>query len=279
MAARSPRDLVRLWPRVRPHRGALALAFVALVGSAAIGLAFPLVVKYLLDAAFVEGSRAALDRIALLLLGLFAIQAIFNYVQAYLLSATGERAVAGLRHDVFSRLLEMPPGFFADRRTGELTSRLTTDIGLLQGVLTVNEEQFERTTEKIVDMAGGSVDGVTVAVWGLTFKANTDDRRDSPSLEIISRLIARGARVQAFDPTVTADATDEGGMVVCADPYAACDNASVLAVLTEWDEFKWLDLDKVASLMATPRVVDARNLLDRSALLRRGFTYRAIGRS
>jgi UDPglucose 6-dehydrogenase len=153
------------------------------------------------------------------------------------------------------------------------------DFGLLQGVLTVNEEQFERTTEKIVDMAGGSVDGVTVAVWGLTFKANTDDRRDSPSLEIISRLIARGARVQAFDPTVTADATDEGGMVVCADPYAACDNASVLAVLTEWDEFKWLDLDKVASLMATPRVVDARNLLDRSALLRRGFTYRAIGRS
>jgi len=153
------------------------------------------------------------------------------------------------------------------------------DFGLLQGVLTVNEEQFERTTEKIVEMAGGSVAGVTVAVWGLTFKANTDDRRDSPSLEIIRRLIERGARVQAFDPTVKADGTDEGGMVVCADPYAACDGASVLAVLTEWDEFKWLDLDKVASLMAAPRVVDARNLLDRSALLRRGFTYRAIGRS
>jgi UDPglucose 6-dehydrogenase len=152
------------------------------------------------------------------------------------------------------------------------------DFGLLQGVLTVNEEQFERTTEKIVDMAGGSVDGVTIAVWGLTFKANTDDRRDSPSLEIISRLVARGARVQAFDPTVAADESDEG-LVVCADPYAACDGASVLAVLTEWDEFKWLDLDKVGSLMAAPRVVDARNLLDRSALLRRGFTYRAIGRS
>ena len=66
---------------------------------------------------------------------------------------------------------------------------------------------------------------------------------------------------------------------MCADPYAACEDARVLAVLTEWDEFKWLDLDKVASLMAAPRVVDARNLLDRSALLRRGFTYRAIGRS
>ena len=121
-------------------------------------------------------------------------------------------------------------------------------------------------------------EGERIALLGLAFKANTDDRRDSPSLEIISRLVERGARVQAFDPTVTADATD-GGMVVCADPYAACEGASVLAVLTEWDEFKWLDLDKVASLMATPRVVDARNLLDRSALLRRGFTYRAIGRS
>jgi UDPglucose 6-dehydrogenase len=153
------------------------------------------------------------------------------------------------------------------------------DFGLLQGVLTVNEEQFERTTEKVVEMAGGSVDGVTIAVWGLTFKANTDDRRDSPSLEIIGRLIERGARVQAFDPTVAADVSEDGTLTVCADPYAACEGAAVLAVLTEWDEFKWLDLDKVASLMASPRVVDARNLLDRSALLRRGFTYRAIGRS
>jgi UDPglucose 6-dehydrogenase len=153
------------------------------------------------------------------------------------------------------------------------------DFGLLQGVLTVNEEQFERTTEKIVDMAGGNVDGVTIAVWGLTFKANTDDRRDSPAIEIISRLTARGANVQAYDPTVDGDLADPAGLTVCADPYAACEGAAVLAVLTEWDEFKWLDLDKVASSMATPRVVDARNLLDRSALLRRGFTYRAIGRA
>ena len=153
------------------------------------------------------------------------------------------------------------------------------DFGLLQGVLTVNEEQFERTTEKIVEMAGGDVDGVTIAVWGLTFKANTDDRRDSPAIEIIGRLTERGARVQAYDPTVSGDLDGPNGLVVCADPYAACEGAAVLAVLTEWDEFKWLDLDKVASSMATPRVVDARNLLDRSALLRRGFTYRAIGRA
>ena len=152
------------------------------------------------------------------------------------------------------------------------------DFNLLQGVLVVNDEQFERTAEKVVTMAGGSVDGVTVAVWGLTFKANTDDLRESPALEIIARLAARGAVIKAYDPAVS-QPLDIDGLEVVDDPYGACEGARVLAVLTEWDEFKWLDLDKVASLMAAPRVVDARNLLDRSALLRRGFAYQAIGRS
>ncbi len=153
------------------------------------------------------------------------------------------------------------------------------DFNLLQGVLAVNDEQFERTAEKIVTMAGGSVDGVTIGVWGLTFKANTDDLRDSPSLEIIKRLGARGARIRAYDPAVSSPLADLPFLEVVDDPYAACDQATVLSVLTEWDEFKWLDLDKVAGVMAAHRVVDARNLLDRSALLRRGFTYQGIGRS
>jgi len=153
------------------------------------------------------------------------------------------------------------------------------DFNLLQGVLAVNDEQFERTAEKIVTMAGGSVDGVTIAVWGLTFKANTDDRRESPSIEIINRLAAQGAKMQGYDPAVKGQLDDVPGLTVVDDPYAACEGASVLAVLTEWDEFKWLDLDKVAELMSQHRVVDARNLLDRSALLRRGFAYQAIGRS
>ncbi|MEO8294152.1 MAG: ABC transporter transmembrane domain-containing protein [Gemmatimonadota bacterium] len=140
----SPQHLSRLWPRVRPYRGALALAGLTLVASSAIGLAFPWIVGYLLDAAFVQGGRALLDRIALGLLGLFLIQAVLNYAQAYLLSATGERAVAGLRRELFSRLLEMPPGFFAERRTGELTSRLTADIGMLQGVMSNQIAEFAR---------------------------------------------------------------------------------------------------------------------------------------
>jgi UDPglucose 6-dehydrogenase len=154
------------------------------------------------------------------------------------------------------------------------------DFGLLKGVITVNDQQFTRVAEKIETAAGGHLDGVTVAVWGLTFKARTDDLRDSPSLEIVSRLLAKGARVRAYDPAIAAGTTDPRleGIEVCADPYAACDGAAVLAVLTEWDEFKWLDLDKVAEVMTAKRVVDGRNLLERSPLTRRGFLVDGIGR-
>ena len=110
--------------------------------------------RYLLDAAFVDRDRALLDRIALGLVALFIVQAVLNYVQAYLLSAAGERAVAGLRRELFARLLEMPPGFFAERRTGELTSRLTADVGLLQGVLSHQISEFSR---QVLALVGGIV--------------------------------------------------------------------------------------------------------------------------
>jgi subfamily B ATP-binding cassette protein MsbA len=132
----------------------LALATLTLVASALIGLAFPMVVRYMLDAAFVERNRAILDRIAIGLVVLFTIQALLNYAQTYLLSAVGERVVAGLRRELFTKLLEMPPGFFAERRTGELTSRLTTDIGLLQGVLSHQIAEFSR---QMLALVGGIV--------------------------------------------------------------------------------------------------------------------------
>jgi subfamily B ATP-binding cassette protein MsbA len=149
-----PGRLVRLWPRVRPYRGLLLGASVALVLSSMASLAFPMVVRYLLDAAFVSRDRALLDRIALGLVALFSVQAVLNYAQAYLLSAAGEQAVAGLRRELFGRLLEMPPGFFADRRTGELTSRLSVDIGMLQSVLSHQISEFSR---QILALVGGVV--------------------------------------------------------------------------------------------------------------------------
>ena len=157
--------------------------------------------------------------------------------------------------------------------------RIADDAGyrfdLLKATIDVNEQQLDRMVDKLADAVGTPLDGVTVAVWGLTFKARTDDLRDSPALAVIQRLLDRGARVQAYDPTVRS----LDGIDVRPDPYAACEGAAVLAVLTEWDELRWLDFDKVASVMAAPRVVDTRNLLDRASLLRSGFTYRGVGRT
>lgn len=155
------------------------------------------------------------------------------------------------------------------------------DFGLLRGVTEVNTEQFERVVGKVETAAGGSVDGATVAAWGLTFKARTDDLRMSPALEVIGRLLARGARVRAFDPAIVPGVPHPSldGIEVCADAYAPCDGAAVLVVLTEWDDFRRVDLDKVAGLLRRPlRVVDARNLLDPAELRRHGFQYTGIGR-
>jgi UDPglucose 6-dehydrogenase len=149
------------------------------------------------------------------------------------------------------------------------------EFSLLKGVLDVNREQFDRVAQKVADLAGGSIDGERIGVLGLTFKAGTDDLRESPALEVAQRLRALGATIRAYDPT---QPTGLEGIEVVDDAYAACEGAAVLVLLTEWDEFKWLDLDKIAELMAHPRVVDARNILDRTALARRGFAFDGIGR-
>jgi UDPglucose 6-dehydrogenase len=153
------------------------------------------------------------------------------------------------------------------------------DFSLLAGVIAVNEEQYDRVASKVRDAAGGDLSGVTVAVWGLTFKARTDDLRESPSLAIIRRLLAEGAVVRAFDPTVAEPkpAVPEG-VQITADPYAATEGAEVLAVLTEWDEFRWVDPAKVAEVMPGRQVIDGRNLLERAAWQRAGFIHRGIGR-
>ncbi len=153
-------------------------------------------------------------------------------------------------------------------------------FGLLRQVIAVNEEQFGRVANKVTRFAGGTVEGKTIAVWGLTFKARTDDLRDSPALNIINRLIEVGATVRAYDPAIP-DGSDErlAGIDVVADPYDAVTGADVLVVLTEWPDFAEADFAKVADLIGTPAVVDGRNLLDGEALKALGFAYDGIGRS
>ncbi|GJM39092.1 MAG: UDP-glucose 6-dehydrogenase [Acidimicrobiales bacterium] len=149
------------------------------------------------------------------------------------------------------------------------------DFALMRGVVTVNDEQFERIVRKVGSVT--KLDGATVALLGLAFKAGTDDTRESPALAVARRLIAAGATVRGYDPAVKS--VDIDGLEVVDDAYAACEGANALVVATEWDDFKWLDLDKIADSMADKHVIDARNLLDRGAVRRRGFTYQGVGRN
>ena len=152
------------------------------------------------------------------------------------------------------------------------------DFGLLKGVITVNDQQYSRIVDKIRAAAGGSLKGKKIASWGLTFKALTDDLRDSPAVEIVTRLLADGAQVAVYDPTVSAAPKGLDAITVSLSPLDACAGADVLAVLTEWDEFRWISPVETATVMNGRQVVDARNLLDRSEWRRSGFEYQGIGR-
>ena len=152
------------------------------------------------------------------------------------------------------------------------------DFGLLKGVITVNDQQYGRIVDKIRTAAGGSLKGKKIASWGLTFKALTDDLRDSPAVEIVKRLLADGAQVAVYDPTVSGAPKGLDAITVSLTPLDACAGADVLAVLTEWDEFRWISPVEVSTVMNGRQVVDARNLLDRSEWLRSGFEYQGIGR-
>ncbi|HEX6966893.1 MAG TPA: ABC transporter transmembrane domain-containing protein, partial [Gemmatimonadaceae bacterium] len=160
----SPSALRPLFRRMRPYTGAIVIGGVCLVLSAMIGLAFPLVVKYLLDAAFVSKNLPLLDRIALGLLALFVVQALLNFVQVWLLSATAERVIAKLREDLFAHLVRLSPAFFTERRTGELTSRLSTDVTLLQSVMSYQVTEFSRQALTLI----GGVILLTMTHWRLT---------------------------------------------------------------------------------------------------------------
>ncbi len=128
----SPRPLMRLLPLLAPYRARLVVAVICLVIAAAGGLVFPLVLQFLLDAAFVLKDKSALDKSAILLIAIFATQALMNFTQVFLLSSTTERIIATLRLRTYEHLVFLSPAFFADRRSGELTSRLSSDLSVLQ---------------------------------------------------------------------------------------------------------------------------------------------------
>jgi UDPglucose 6-dehydrogenase len=249
------------------------------VASLYLGLAAPLVVT---DPASAETIKYAAN--AFLATKLSFVNAVAAVCEA--VGADVNDVLLGLGYDkrIGQDFLKPGPGWGGSsfpkdtRALVKIAADAGYDFELLTGVIAVNDEQQRRVVAKIEAAAGGELDGKIVAMWGLTFKARTDDLRESPSLVIAAELVERGAKVRAYDPTVRSPLPD-AAIDVCTDPFDACDGAAVLAVLTEWDEFRWLDLERAAAAMTTPTIVDARNLLDRSAARRAGFSYTGIGRA
>jgi UDPglucose 6-dehydrogenase len=163
------------------------------------------------------------------------------------------------------------------------------DFSMMRGVIEVNDEQRERIVRKIVRAAGrdehslDALTGTVIGVLGLTFKAGTDDLRESPSLAIIERLQKLGATVQAYDPTTTGELdgiqrSRLSGLLLARDVHGASAGADVVVVLTEWPEFAGLDLEALATTMHGAALVDARNLLEPDAVRAAGLTYEGVGR-
>ena len=152
-------------------------------------------------------------------------------------------------------------------------------LRIIETVVAVNEARKHAMIGKIVAACGGSVDGKTIAVLGLTFKPNTDDMRDAPSLVIVPGLMRQGAAIRAFDPAGMDEARSQlDGVAWCDDAYAAVEGADAVVILTEWNAFRALDLARVKALMAAPLMVDLRNVYEPEAMAEAGFRYVCVGR-
>ncbi len=154
-----------------------------------------------------------------------------------------------------------------------------TPLRLVETTVQVNDARKAAMAGKIAAVAPDGLQGKTVALLGLTFKPNTDDMRDAPSLSIVPRLIAAGAHVRAFDP----EGMEEAGRLLPGvefvdGPYEAVTGADVAVLVTEWDQFRAMDLDRVKALMSAPVLVDLRNVYKPEEMKRRGFAYTGVGR-
>jgi UDPglucose 6-dehydrogenase len=191
----------------------------------------------------------------------------------------------GLDRRIGGKFLHPGPGYggscfpkdtLALTRTGELAGRR---LQLVETVVAVNSQRKKAMAERVVEACGGSVDGKTLAVLGVTFKPNTDDMRDAPSLVIVPALRAAGARVRGYDPAGMSEAGELlEGVTWCEDAYSAIEGADALVILTEWNEFRALDLGRVRRSLKTPVVVDLRNVYDPGEMVELGFRYSCVGR-
>ncbi len=153
-------------------------------------------------------------------------------------------------------------------------------VHIVETVVEVNTKRKQKMVDKVVKACGGSVEGKTIAVLGLTFKPETDDMRDAPSLDIVPGLIAKGANVRAHDPQGMKEAKHllPEAVAYCDGPYAASQGADAVVIITEWNVYRALDLQRLKQSLKTPVLVDLRTIYDPAEVARQGFTYVSIGR-
>jgi len=193
----------------------------------------------------------------------------------------------GLDRRIGPKFLHPGPGYGGScfPKDTQALAEIARDAGrpfdIVETVVKANDRIKERSVDKVRVALGGDVKGKTVAVLGLSFKPETDDMRDSAALPLLHTMVAEGALVRAFDPVAMDNARgmlpDE--VVYCTDSYDAAEGADVLVILTEWNQFRVLDLERIRDLMAQPKVVDLRNVYDPDKMAERGFTYDCVGRA
>jgi UDPglucose 6-dehydrogenase len=192
----------------------------------------------------------------------------------------------GLDKRIGSKFLHAGPGYGGSCFPKDTLAlvRTASDAGspvrLVETTVSINDARKKSMADRVVKALDGDLKGKTVALLGLTFKPNTDDMRDAPSLDVAPALIAAGATVQAFDPEGMREAAHLLPGVVFKDgPYDAVSGADVVVILTEWDQFRALDLDRVKLLLKQPVMVDLRNVYRPDDMRARGFRYASIGRA
>jgi UDPglucose 6-dehydrogenase len=189
----------------------------------------------------------------------------------------------GLDGRIGSKFLHAGPGYGGSCFPKDTMALLKTaqDVGapsrIVEAVADVNEKRKSRMAEKI-EAAFGSVSGKTIAILGLTFKPNTDDMRDAPSLVILPQLAQKGAKIRAYDPEGMSEAKKHLDVELCQDAYQALDGADGVVILTEWNEFRALDLKAAKRLLKSPLMVDLRNIYRPDEMRKAGFSYISIGR-
>ncbi|MBW8858862.1 MAG: UDP-glucose/GDP-mannose dehydrogenase family protein [Caulobacter sp.] len=192
----------------------------------------------------------------------------------------------GLDKRIGAKFLNAGPGYGGSCFPKDTIAlvRTANDYGaptrLIETTVAVNEARKKAMAQKVADAIGSNdLRGKTIGVLGVTFKPNTDDMRDAPSLDILPALQTMGAKIQGFDPEGCHEAERLlPGVVFKTGPYEAAEGADVLLIITEWDQFRALDLDRLKILMNAPVVVDLRNIYKPAEMVRHGFTYTSIGR-